>query len=163
MLRLVAVLTLLTLPAVLHGQAWQQYASMADAGFSAPDLEQARQQAIETGSAAVMIVHRGVAVAASALGGILETVEDHYCGRLFPPGDAIAMARAVTTLLADADLDRDRRGLSLDRLAMAVGNQRSGNAGQVRFVQQLKLVLFEIGDASFRGKHSVRRRQVNLL
>jgi glycosyltransferase involved in cell wall biosynthesis len=43
----------------------------------------------------------GVPVAASALGGVLEIIDDRVTGRLFPPGDASAMARAVRSLLTD--------------------------------------------------------------
>ncbi|MCA8957547.1 MAG: glycosyltransferase [Planctomycetes bacterium] len=46
----------------------------------------------------------GVPVAASAIGGSLEIVTDRDSGRLFPPGDVPAMARAVTELCTDPEL-----------------------------------------------------------
>ena len=55
------------------------------------------------GRVVVEAMASGVAVAASALGGVLEIVEDQVTGRLFPPGDAPAMARTVRGLLADPE------------------------------------------------------------
>jgi glycosyltransferase involved in cell wall biosynthesis len=43
----------------------------------------------------------GTTVVASAVGGIVEQIEDGVCGRLAPPGDAPAMARAIVSLLGD--------------------------------------------------------------
>lgn len=48
----------------------------------------------------------GVPVAASAIGGVLEIIDDRITGRLFAPGDASAMARAVRSLLDDDELRR---------------------------------------------------------
>jgi glycosyltransferase involved in cell wall biosynthesis len=42
-------------------------------------------------------------VVASAVGGIPELVADGVTGRLVPPGDADALATAVTALVSDVD------------------------------------------------------------
>lgn len=44
----------------------------------------------------------GMAVIATAVGGIPEVVRDGYDGVLIPPGDGVAYARAMAALLADA-------------------------------------------------------------
>jgi D-inositol-3-phosphate glycosyltransferase len=46
----------------------------------------------------------GVPVIASAVGGLKEIVLDGQCGLLVPPGDASALARALSTLLGDEPL-----------------------------------------------------------
>jgi glycosyltransferase involved in cell wall biosynthesis len=46
----------------------------------------------------------GVPVIASAVGGLTEVVMDGQCGLLVPPGDAAALARALSTLLGDEPL-----------------------------------------------------------
>ena len=46
------------------GDGWQQYAAPEEAGFSSAKLEQARNYAVEIGSAAVMAVYRGRVLAA---------------------------------------------------------------------------------------------------
>jgi glycosyltransferase involved in cell wall biosynthesis len=46
----------------------------------------------------------GVPVVATALGGPLELIEDGVSGRLVPPGDAGALARAVARLMDDCVL-----------------------------------------------------------
>jgi glycosyltransferase involved in cell wall biosynthesis len=43
----------------------------------------------------------GVPVAATAVDGVVEVIDDGRTGRLVPPGDPAALARAVTTLLDD--------------------------------------------------------------
>jgi glycosyltransferase involved in cell wall biosynthesis len=54
----------------------------------------------------------GVPVVASAVGGIPELVQDGATGLLVPPGDAVALAAAVTRLARDPQAARDlgRRG-----------------------------------------------------
>jgi glycosyltransferase involved in cell wall biosynthesis len=46
----------------------------------------------------------GVPVVSSNIAGIPELVEDNVSGKLVPPGDAAAVARAVAQLLSDPDL-----------------------------------------------------------
>ena len=48
----------------------------------------------------------GRAVVASAVGGIPEQIDDGVDGRLVPPGDPAALARALAPLLSDADTAR---------------------------------------------------------
>jgi L-malate glycosyltransferase len=67
-----------------------------------PSLSEAFPNAVLEAMAA------GVPVVASAVGGILEVVEDERTGLLVPPGDATALARALERLLQD-----DRLGTQL--------------------------------------------------
>ncbi|KRV49950.1 glycosyl transferase [Wenjunlia vitaminophila] len=60
----------------------------------------------------------GLPVVASAVGGHLDTVADGVTGRLFPPGDPVALGAAVNELLADAPL-RTRYGVAGRRRALA--------------------------------------------
>ncbi len=46
----------------------------------------------------------GVPVVASAAGGVLELLEGQKTGCLFPPGDVLEMAKAVKSILVEADL-----------------------------------------------------------
>jgi glycosyltransferase involved in cell wall biosynthesis len=52
---------------------------------------------------------RGKAVVGSAVGGILDMIEDERTGLLVAPGDVTALTRAMTRLLAEPDL-RQRLG-----------------------------------------------------
>lgn len=78
----------------------------------------------------------GVPVAASALGGVLEIVEDRTNGRLFPPGDASAMARAVRSLLEDDELRKSCVANGRHRVAQRF-SIRSYVAGVVRTYDRL--------------------------
>ena len=49
----------------------------------------------------------GRPVVASAVGGLLDLVEDGVTGLLVPPGDVGRLRRALERLLADADLRRN--------------------------------------------------------
>jgi glycosyltransferase involved in cell wall biosynthesis len=46
----------------------------------------------------------GRAVVSTAVGGVPDLIEDGRTGRLVPPGDEVALARALTELIADPDL-----------------------------------------------------------
>jgi glycosyltransferase involved in cell wall biosynthesis len=46
----------------------------------------------------------GRAVVSTAVGGVPDLIDDGRTGRLVPPGDEVALARALTELIADADL-----------------------------------------------------------
>ena len=58
------------------------------------------------GVAAREAMAHGRPVVASAIGGLLDAVEDGVTGSLVPPRDAPALRAAIETLLADADLRR---------------------------------------------------------
>ncbi|MGY1680936.1 glycosyltransferase [Geodermatophilus sp. SYSU D01176] len=74
----------------------------------------------------------GVPVVASAVGGVPELVDDGATGLLVPPGDAAALAGALTRLLADpAEADR------LGRAGWARVRSRHDPAGHVAALQQL--------------------------
>ena len=62
--------------------------------------------------AAIEAAAAGCAVVASAHGGLPEIIRDGETGRLVPPGDAAALARAAAELLDDPGLARaaGRRG-----------------------------------------------------
>ncbi|WP_102127689.1 glycosyltransferase [Deinococcus planocerae] len=49
---------------------------------------------------------RGVAIVTTAVGGIPDMIEDGVSGRLVPPGDEPALARALGAVLADPELRR---------------------------------------------------------
>jgi glycosyltransferase involved in cell wall biosynthesis len=57
----------------------------------------------------------GLPVVASDVGGVRELVEDGVNGVLVPPGDAVALAAALTRLVADADLRRTMGAASRSR------------------------------------------------
>lgn len=65
----------------------------------------------------------GVPVAAFAVGGIPEQVDDGVTGVLAPPGDRAALASALSALLRDRDRRREmgRRGLELCRNEFEIG------------------------------------------
>lgn len=56
------------------------------------------------GNVAIEAMAHGKAVVASAVGGLLDIVEDGVTGLLVPPGDVPALASAMERLIADADL-----------------------------------------------------------
>ncbi|MGH9357515.1 MAG: glycosyltransferase family 4 protein [Terriglobia bacterium] len=54
------------------------------------------------GSSAIIAMGHGVPVIASRVGGLPEVVKDGKTGWLTPPGDAVALARAIESAIADA-------------------------------------------------------------
>ena len=81
---------------VPHGQMPALYRS-ADVVLSTPWYEPFGITPLEAASC-------GVPVVGSAVGGLLDTVEDGVTGRLVPPRDAVAVAGAVAGLLSDPAL-----------------------------------------------------------
>ena len=59
----------------------------------------------------------GVPVVATAAGGNLELVDDGYCGRLFPPGDVVTLARLLAAYVADPLL-RQTHAIAARRVAV---------------------------------------------
>lgn len=89
----------------------------AEAAFASFDVLVVPNLAYENGLAAIGDAFRcGVPVIASELGGTPELVRDGINGLVVPPGDARALARAFTQLLADPGL-YDRLGRDRPRLA----------------------------------------------
>ncbi len=84
------------------------------------------------GRTAIEAMAAGVPVIAAAAGGMLEVVEDGVCGRLTPPGDAAALARAMLELYADAGLRRRLAGNGRRRVA-----ERFAEAAVARQVERL--------------------------
>ena len=70
----------------------------------------------------------GVPVIGTAIGGIPELVSDGETGRLVPPNDARALARAIQTVHSDPDLafamGRNARALIERRFAAAPAIER---------------------------------------
>ncbi len=63
------------------GSGWQQYAVPEEAGWSSQGLEDARQYAQSLGSAAVMVVYRGIVVA--AWGNVTRKIRAHSVRKMF--------------------------------------------------------------------------------
>jgi glycosyltransferase involved in cell wall biosynthesis len=63
---------------------------------------------------------RGMAIAATAVGGVPEVLEDEVEGLLVSPGDIVALADALARLAADRDL-RERLGRAARDRAAAIG------------------------------------------
>ena len=84
---------------------WMQYAKPEDAGFSAQSLEQARHYADSVRSGAVMVVYRGVALA--AWGDVARELELHSVRK--------SLVSALFGLAAD------RGAVSLDRTLREAG------------------------------------------
>jgi CubicO group peptidase (beta-lactamase class C family) len=63
LLHLLPFILLFVLPISISAQAWQQYASPEDAGWSSDKIEEAWKYADEIGSAAFMLIHDGKIVA----------------------------------------------------------------------------------------------------
>lgn len=76
------------------------------------------------GNAAAEALACGVPVIASATGGLKEIVDHEGNGLLVPPGDAFALADALSRLNQDADL-RQRMGLAGRRKAERLFNLES--------------------------------------
>lgn len=70
------------------------------------------------GSVLIDAMAQGLPIAASRVGGIPELIEDGQTGLLIPPGDAPALAAALTRLVADAEL-RARLGAAARQAAAA--------------------------------------------
>ena len=66
----------------------------------------------------------GRPVVASAVGGLVDAVEDGVTGILVPPGDAVALREAVKRLLADVAL-RERLGRAAAREAIERFSRRT--------------------------------------
>ncbi len=70
------------------------------------------------GSVLIDAMAQGLPIVASRVGGIPELIEDGQTGLLVPPGDASALAAALTCLMADAEL-RARLGAAARQAAAA--------------------------------------------
>jgi glycosyltransferase involved in cell wall biosynthesis len=70
------------------------------------------------GSVLIDAMAQGLPIVASQVGGIPELIEDGQTGLLIPPGDAPALAAALTRLVADAEL-RARLGAAARQAAAA--------------------------------------------
>jgi glycosyltransferase involved in cell wall biosynthesis len=70
------------------------------------------------GISLVEALHAGLPVVTSGIGGASEIVDD-TCGVLTPPGDALALSRALRQLVVDRDV-RDRLGAAAPRRAGAL-------------------------------------------
>ncbi|MES1993910.1 MAG: glycosyltransferase [Pseudomonadota bacterium] len=70
------------------------------------------------GSVLIDAMAQGLPIVASRVGGIPELIEDGQTGLLVPPGDASALAAALTRLVADAEL-RARLGAAARQAAAA--------------------------------------------
>ena len=70
------------------------------------------------GSVLIDAMAQGLPIVASRVGGIPELIEDGQTGLLVPPGDAPALAAALTRLVADAEL-RARLGAAARQAAAA--------------------------------------------
>ena len=74
----------------------------------------------------------GIPIVATDVGGVREALDDGAAGLLVPPGDAVAIARALERLSADPAL---RERLVARGLELALGDTRSDEAGRVaRFI-----------------------------
>jgi len=78
----------------------------------------------------------GVPVVATAAGGNLELVDDGYCGRLFPPGDVVTLARLLAAYVADPLL-RQTHAIAARRIAV----ERFSLGTMVRRYQEIYLGL----------------------
>ena len=75
----------------------------------------------------------GRPVVASAVGGLLDAVEDGVTGLLVPPRDPAALRAAIETLLADADLRQRLGSAARDaaQRALHVGGGDGGDAARL--------------------------------
>lgn len=69
--------------------------------YAAADVFALPSRSEAQGIAALEAMSSGLPVVASAVGGLLETIEDGHTGLLVPPGDEQALAAALGRLLAD--------------------------------------------------------------
>jgi glycosyltransferase involved in cell wall biosynthesis len=90
-----------------------------------PNLE-ATQSAV-----VALAVHFGVPVIASRVGGLPDAVRDGTSGLLVPPGDADALAAAITRVFTEPDLLGRLRG------GMADARQDFGWDAQVQLIESL--------------------------
>ena len=73
------------------------------------------------GMAAREAMAHGRPVVASAVGGLLDVVEDGVTGVLVPPGDGVALREALLSLLADPGLRARLGAAARDRVAASLG------------------------------------------
>ena len=83
---------------VLERIAWAGHAAELGALLAALDALVVPSRAEGFGSVALLAQAAGVPVVASSAGGLAEAIEDGVTGRLVPPGDAPALARALEEL-----------------------------------------------------------------
>lgn len=110
----------------------------ADVGRILPNLDLLVHPATREGLgiAVLQAARAGVAIVASDAGGLPEIVADGKTGLLVPPGDAAALAEAVSRLLADAGL-RARYGAAGARRVAADFAPRHMVAGNLRVYREV--------------------------
>ncbi|CCW35307.1 glycosyltransferase [Chthonomonas calidirosea] len=69
--------------------------------YAAADLVVIPSREEGQGIVAIEAMFARKAIVATAVGGLMETLDGGRCGRLVPPGDAVALAEAIGELLAD--------------------------------------------------------------
>lgn len=97
------------LPANVHMHGWQSFADIEPYLLSSDALVMpSRWEAL--GISALEAMRAGKPVIASAVGGLVELVEDGVTGRLVPPSDAAALARVLDSLERGSLAEMGRRG-----------------------------------------------------
>ena len=89
------------------------------------------------GMAALEPMSWGVPVIASKMGGLPEVIEDGKSGILFPPGDEEALARAMKTLMDDAEASARMGGRGRERASKLFSREAQVDQLEALFMKEM--------------------------
>jgi glycosyltransferase involved in cell wall biosynthesis len=93
-----------TLAGRLHATGYRSDATRLMSGFTVSVMPSLEREGLP--KAVVESMAQGIPAVVSSAGGLPELVEDGVCGRVVPPGDAVALAAALRELATDSELVR---------------------------------------------------------
>jgi glycosyltransferase involved in cell wall biosynthesis len=93
-----------TLAGRLHATGFRSDATRLMSGFTVSVMPSLEREGLP--KAVVESMAQGIPAVVSSAGGLPELVEDGVCGRVVPPGDAVALAAALRELATDSELVR---------------------------------------------------------